>query len=385
MLNKQSILYRTLTRALSLKRPHMQGNSPATKFFTQWLFMHLPDALRDNTELVWQDQADNLHVDLRTTKAHRTLFVAHVDTVHKELGPNKLRKTQGKWYADGAPLGADDGAGCAMLMHLIHSKVPGYYIFTQGEEVGGVGALFLATQFPGLLGMFDRAIAFDRRGIDSVITHQGCGRCCSDTFAQMLSDELNAAHEHLMYLPDNTGVYTDTAEFVDIIPECTNISVGYDFEHSQKEELDIFHFKNLAAAVLKVRWDNLPTSRNPLEPDPDTLSGRGNWWDAFKYPKHDDLKHLGPDEQEPDWDSPEYTEKFQMFDAIDDAREGKCRYLLGMVAELVYPEDPDQAERFMDRNKLTPDILDTAEQMLDYMSAAAVACELFDEIYRGDN
>lgn len=376
MLNKKSSLYLTLARALSVKRPHMQGDSPATKFFTAWLYDHLPAHLRENPELVWQDAADNLHVDCRTDDSHRTLFVAHVDTVHHELGANKIRKTKTKWYADGAPLGADDGAGCAMLMHLIHSGVPGYYIFTQGEECGGIGAKFLADNFPGLLRQFDRAIAFDRRGIDSVITHQGYGRCCSDTFAQRLADELNATSEHMMYLPDNTGVYTDTAEFIDIIPECTNISVGYNYEHSQKEELDIFHFKHLADAVVRIKWDELPTGRNPLEPDPEELRGGGNWWEAFSYPKDDDA-------DDADWDSAEYQEKFQMFDAIDDARHGKTKYLIALMAELVYPEDPEMAERFMDRNKLTEDVLDTAEGMLEYMSAAAVACELFDEIYSG--
>jgi len=34
-------------------------------------------------------------------------------------------------------------------------------------------------------------------------------------------------------------VYTDTAEFTDIIPECTNRSVGYAREHTQEESLDL--------------------------------------------------------------------------------------------------------------------------------------------------
>jgi putative aminopeptidase FrvX len=56
-------------------------------------------------------------------------------------------------------LGADDGAGCAMLMHLIHSGVPAYYIFTVGEEKGGIGATWLAKHKPDLLKQFDRAKA----------------------------------------------------------------------------------------------------------------------------------------------------------------------------------------------------------------------------------
>ena len=228
-MNKKSILYKTLSRALSVKRKH-QGKG--VEMFTDWLEAHIPAHLFPK---YGYDKAGNLHVDARVNPTNRTLFVAHVDTVHRDEGANKIRKTAGKWYADGAPLGADDGAGVAILMHLLCGGVPAYYVFTQGEECGGIGAKHLAKD-EALLSQFDRAIAFDRRGIDSVITHQGYGRCCSDEFAQALADELSSGNV-LMYLGDDTGIYTDTAEFVDVIPECTNISVGYMYEHSDKEEL----------------------------------------------------------------------------------------------------------------------------------------------------
>jgi hypothetical protein len=364
MLNKKSPLYLTLARALSIKRPHSTDGSQATKYFTSWLYDHLPVHIKDS-ENVWLDAADNLHIDTRIDATNRTLFVAHVDTVHREMGPNKIRKTKSKWYADGAALGADDGAGCAMLMHLIHNHVPAYYIFTQGEECGGIGAKFLSDNYPTLLGEFSRAIAFDRRGIDSVISHQGWGRCCSDGFAQALSDALNAGNDNMMYLPDDTGVYTDTAEFTYVIPECTNISVGYDHEHSAKEELDIFHFTNLADAVLKVQWDLLPTQRDPLEPEP-KLKGK-NWWP------------MGTDAD----DYVDDTEISEMYECLDLARGGRLSPLVQFIAAMVYPEDYELAERFIDRKKFTDDVLDTAEQMLSYMGPEAVCCELFDEVYVG--
>src|SRR5512137_2489417 len=129
-MNTKSILYKTLARALSAKRPH---NTVAVSAFTQWLFDNLPPTLKGFTSV---DGAGNLHVDNRIAGS-RTLFIAHVDTVHHEIGANKIRKTKAMWFADGAPLGADDGAGVAMLMHMIHSGINGYYIFSQGEECGG--------------------------------------------------------------------------------------------------------------------------------------------------------------------------------------------------------------------------------------------------------
>ena len=265
-MNKRSMLYKTLARALSMKRPH---EGVGVSIFSDWLWCAIPKQYRKRSH---RDAFGNIHIDARQGTHNRTLFVAHVDTVHRADGPNQIRKTPSMWYADGSQLGADDGAGCAMLMHLLDSGVPAYYVFTQGEECGGKGAKFLRDNYAKLLSEFDRAIAFDRRGIDSVISHQGWGRCCSDAFAQALADTLND-EPALMYLPDNTGVYTDTAEFTDIIPECTNISVGYDYEHSEREQLDLVHFTTLASRIVHIDWDMLPTSRDPLVPDPDDRWG----------------------------------------------------------------------------------------------------------------
>jgi len=252
--------------ALSLKRPHKgSGEQKLLEAIAQ----HIPRGFPKH-----YDEAGNLHVDARQTEANRTLFVSHVDTVHRDDGVNAIKQTPSVWYASGSQLGADDGAGTAMLMHLLYHKVPAYYIFTVGEECGGIGAKVVSDD-QALLKQFDRAIAFDRRNNSSVITHQGYGRCCSDAFAEALSDKFNDAG--LLYMPDDGGVYTDTAEFVDVIPECTNISIGYMAEHTDREALDILHFRHLADAVLSFDWDNLPTERDPSVDDFD--SGK-NWWSS---------------------------------------------------------------------------------------------------------
>ena len=367
MLNKKTILYKTLARAVSMKRPH---NTPSVIAFTDWLHTHLP---RLPHIAVSYDAAGNLHVDARQDLLSRTLFVAHVDTVHREEGSNRFRKTQGMWYAEGAPLGADDGAGCALLMHLIHAQVPGYYIFTQGEERGGIGAKYLADHSAALLAQFDRAIAFDRRGIDSVITHQGWGRCCSDAFAASLADAL-CADEVLMYLGDDTGVYTDTAEFVDIIPECTNISVGYDHEHSDRETLDLHHFKALAAAVVRIKWDELPTVRDPavVEESPHT-----DWLSMYKTQANTlstkwDGKWNDEDVEDAD------THTLLVMDCIDDAMRGMYHDLLEMIAHTAYPEDPEFALRFLNRRLLTDEVLEKAMDDCAVYGADTVLLSLFD-------
>ena len=380
-MNKKSILHKTLARGLSMKRPH---NTPAVSDFTEWLFNTLPAELKSFTSV---DGAGNLHIDNRIAGS-KTLFIAHVDTVHKEIGANKIRKTATHWYAEGAPLGADDGAGVAMLMHLIHANVKGYYIFSQGEECGGIGAKYIATHHTDLLAQFDRAIAFDRRGIDSIISHQGWGRCASDTFCQALADDLNAFDDTLMYSPDDTGVYTDTAEFTDIIPECTNISVGYYSEHGDKENLDIVHFEALSNAVLKVMWDSLPTDRDPTVPEyKDYGYGKHNyntaWWSNYGVYKDD--KSAKPTDGKDalyNWqDDDEYFETEMLFDALYDAQAGYKDDLIEMIAECVYAEDPDFAIKFLNKRKLTDDLIEEAKQMARAYDASTVLCTLFDAIH----
>jgi hypothetical protein len=345
---------------------------------TDWLEERahkLPNAM------IGRDGAGNLHVDTRLNSSNRTLFVAHVDTVHRKEGPNKIRQTNTHWYADGAALGADDGAGVAMLMHLLYAGIPAYYIFTQGEECGGIGATFLAKHWGDGLAKFDRAIAFDRRGIDSVITHQGRGRCCSDAFGEALSAALNA-DDTLMYLPDNTGVYTDTAEFIEVIPECTNISVGYYSEHSDKESLDVLHFVALAERVAKIDWDSLPTDRDPTVVEymdwgygtyyspsltgVSSFAGVGEWAG---------LHHLSDD----DYDFESYTIELQ--EALYDAQAGSKQWLIELMCESVWPEDPEMAERLIDRNKIDERVLATALKNSATYDPAAVLAEIFDQSY----
>ena len=389
----KSILSKTLERCLSVRRPHMGRNVAS---LAKWLIKQA--TLRAAPEV---DGCGNIHIDLRTTDQHRTLFVAHIDTVHREDGPNKITKTATEWKANGAALGADDGAGVALLMHMIHANVPAYYVFTQGEEVGGIGAKYLEKHHTDLLGEFDRAVAFDRKSIDSVITHQGWGRCCSDAFGEALSTALNDGDATFMYSPDDTGVYTDTAEFVDIIPECTNVSVGYYNEHGPNEKLDLVHFRALAAAVLTIAWDALPTERDPLVKDTwllDDWKGANDWkdwknYDWSAYGTTDKPKPKATAINKGDyWGAPmptvgyvddtydDETENY-LYECLLDALDGHVTPLVRLIADCVYPEDADQAERLINRNKLTKKNLNKALAMVGKHDADSILCELFDVAY----
>ncbi len=201
-----------------------------------------------------------------------TMFTCHLDTAcaiqekvkHAQSG--NLIKTDGKTI-----LGADDKAGMVVLLYMIEKKVPGLYYFFLGEEVGCIGSGKLAgvwqeTEFYNVV---NKVVSFDRRGTKSVITHQWYGRCCSDEFALELSMRLNTTGEELYLEPDDTGVLTDSAKFMDIVPECTNISVGYYNEHTKNESQDIEYLQKLCRSVCKIDWETLPVERDPLDWDED--------------------------------------------------------------------------------------------------------------------
>jgi len=189
----------------------------------------------------------------------KTVFASHLDTVSREVVSvnhvfdGKMIRTDGKTI-----LGADDKAGVTILLYLIKNNIPGLYYFFVGEEVGCIGS-GLASKF-GDFKNYDRIISFDRKDLTSVITHQSGIRTCSDEFAKSLSNQLNRFG--LNYKIDTTGVYTDSAEFTDVISECTNLSVGYYREHTVSESQDIHHLESLAEACLGVDWENLPKKRD---------------------------------------------------------------------------------------------------------------------------
>lgn len=209
-----------------------------------------------------------------------TLFSAHTDDVSYQSGTRNVRVDLGiARLAHGdksSCLGADNAAGVWILLELIRAHVPGVYVFHRNEERGGMGSdHFVATnKNDPRFKLLKRAVAFDRRRYHSVITHQRGQRCASEVFALALCKALDLGGK-----PDDGGTFTDTANYVDYIPECTNVSVGFQLEHSREETLDIGYLVALRDACVWCDWDALPTVRVAGSREPKAYGGtysRGN-------------------------------------------------------------------------------------------------------------
>jgi hypothetical protein len=165
------------------------------------------------------------------------LWSCHTDTVHRSEGFQTTRYDEKSGVLSlskrskrfSSCLGADDTAGVFMCREMILRKVPGTYVFHYGEERGGIGSSAVAQHSPDALSRFTMAIALDRAGVNDIITHQGYGRTASDLFTASLGDALHELDPALLMLPCEFGVYTDTAEYADLLPECTIPATSCDY------------------------------------------------------------------------------------------------------------------------------------------------------------
>ena len=190
-------------------------------------------------------------------------FTAHHDTVHKQEGMQKVVVTNDVVsVADSKTsscLGADCTTGIYIILHMIEAGIEGTYVIHAAEEVGCKGSAALVDDMPDWLIYTKAVISFDRYGDKSVITHQMGMRTASDEFAQSFSDALKMPQ----LKADDGGSYTDSNEYSLLIPECTNISVGYYGQHGVNETQDLDYLDHLIAALETADWSKLVFKRDP--------------------------------------------------------------------------------------------------------------------------
>lgn len=216
-------------------------------------------------------------------------FAAHYDTVHYTGGFQELSvKDDVVTAVDSDCLGADCTTGVWLILEMIEAEVPGVYVIHADEEVGCIGSSNLVEENPPWLSQIDAVISFDRFGTDSIITHQ-CGvRTASDEFAHSLADALNMPELR----PDTGGIYTDSNEYRDVVSECTNLSVGYYSQHTDRESQDLIYAEYLKDSLINANWEVLEFVRDPSVYDMSykALGGGTKYGYLFGYNDEDEEK-----------------------------------------------------------------------------------------------
>lgn len=226
-------------------------------------------------------QADNYGNRLVLNPTSRVLIACHTDTVHRKNGYQRIvvkggiaRLPEVPAAKPAAPraailttipptspncLGADDTAGVYAALRMLSAGVKVNYIFHRAEEIGGKGSQFLASTYPEWLERnFDICLSLDRRGTNDVITHQWAGRTASDEFAWSLALALDMDH-----VPSDGGSFTDSANYAELIPECSNLAIGYAHEHTSAETLDLNYLEKVVQRLIAVAWEELTVARDP--------------------------------------------------------------------------------------------------------------------------
>lgn len=265
--------YQGLVELLTYCRPSY--SEAATQFGVRFLMPHLGMA----------DLDGNYYCSIQDNEGGtpRVAFMAHYDTVHYDAGRQVVevagdvaKLPEG---SQSSCLGADCTTGLWLILEMIKAKVPGHYMVFANEEVGCVGSkAFAANNRSWLETDVDFAISFDRMYNTSIITHQMSMRTASDTFAYSLAAALK-----LNLSCDTGGSFTDSNEFVDIIGECTNLSVGYRGQHSKREQQDLAFAVKLRDRLLEADWSLLIKEREAGESEYDWgWGGRNNWYRDYK-------------------------------------------------------------------------------------------------------
>lgn len=212
-----------------------------------------------------RDEVGNYYYEIGESE---TLFTTHLDTYSKKFeevnhvidsdNPYIIR-TDGKTI-----LGGDNKLGCSILIGMIKNNIPGVYYFFLGEEPiisGGLwGSEEIFRKNPEYFQKFKRTIAFDRRTYGSIVQRQLAETCASDEFVEAIAANFEK-YDIQWDESSGCGYYTDTATFLDVIPECTNISAGGFNEHLKNEWVNLNYTYKVLNAALNTDWESLPTKR----------------------------------------------------------------------------------------------------------------------------
>lgn len=173
-------------------------------------------------------------------------LVAHMDTVFTTPVSNLYydQKKGVLWSSEG--LGADDRAGIFAILKIVQSGLKPSIILTTDEESGGIGANVLAQKvcpIPNLKYM----IQLDRHGSNDCVFYS----CYNQAFIEYIEK---------FGFCEQWGSFSDISFLMPAWKICgTNLSVGYENEHSYSETLNINQlFDTIHKVKIMLQEENIP-------------------------------------------------------------------------------------------------------------------------------
>jgi hypothetical protein len=150
------------------------------------------------------------------------LLVAHMDTVHKVLPNTIVHNPKEQSISSPNGIGGDDRCGIYMILEVI-KKFNCSVLFTEDEEIGGVGAeKFAATQLAKGL-EFNYMIEFDRANSKDAVFYD----CDNPEFTEFITKD---------FYKEEWGSFSDISVIAPVIGcAAVNLSCGYHKAHTKDE------------------------------------------------------------------------------------------------------------------------------------------------------
>ena len=184
------------------------------------------------------------------------LLNSHLDVVDEIEVGREILKRGPVWTSSSGILGADDRAGIGVILHTLkqlqrmefRAPVKVKIAFTVEEEVGLCGAKAVSAEF---LEDVQAAFVVDRKGRGDIVTGTRGIDFCDELFGAMLALIGNLGDDEDRWEP-TLGGSSDTRIWAQQGIQSVNLSVGYQYEHTSREELnldDAFATANLLKKV----------------------------------------------------------------------------------------------------------------------------------------
>jgi len=233
---KEQLFYKLLEDTLNI--PGKSGNEGEIREF-------VIEKLKPYVTHLTVDHAGNILAEKTygTGRGPTILLNAHLDTVYEIEKDRSIIKKGQVWTSDKGILGADDRAGVSIILHLaeqlyqsqsFNGKIK--YIFSVEEECGLIGASQVEEYF---LWGTDAAIVVDRRGFGDIVI--SCGSStpfCDIRYGKFF--ETVATSIEFKNWKITKGGSSDTRIWAEHGIQSVNLSVGYQFEHTNDEILDVY-------------------------------------------------------------------------------------------------------------------------------------------------
>ena len=167
---------------------------------------------------------------------HTPLLSAHMDTVQDETDAKLaiFSKIRGNFIAGYGVIGGDDKCGVYLILDLLKERNDYNFVFSVGEEVGGVGIRSFVSKND--LSHIPYGLVLDRRGGNDIV-------CDNNDYGTKEFEEALAKVGKLFGYKPAMGTFSD-GDFLNEQLSVANISVGYHNPHMKSEFVDLAELEN---------------------------------------------------------------------------------------------------------------------------------------------